>query len=235
MLNLLPGVRLSGENNGVIASVASLEKKLGGVEDLLGQQYDVKDGAWMHNGIPVGALACPIQQIIDTINPPPYRVQHRVNVTGSPSIHEYDHSRILGMKTVRIGDSILWDAKAASNFFERNFPCSKIVVNIRSEIKKQAVSSMNASWKEGNQTEIEERLRHSQRFLREFHHELGPNRAILMDMNEWAKDISVFNTMVKWLGFRNCEFKALLRENFNRYEHDTTTDPGLDLGKCKEI
>ncbi len=235
MLNLLPGIRLSGENNGVMVSAASLERNLGGVEDLLGQRNDVRDGAWMHNGIPAGALACSMQQIINTINPPPYRVQRRVNVTGSPSIQEYDRFKILGMKTVRIGDSKLWDAKAVSNFFQTNFPCSKIVVNIRSERKKQVMSSMRASWKESNQTEIEERLRHSQGFLKEFYHELGPNRAILIDMKEWTKDISVFNAMVKWLGFENCEFKALLRENFNRYQHDTTTDPGLDLDKCKAI
>jgi hypothetical protein len=56
---------------------------------------------------------------------------------------------------------------------------------------------------------------------------MGPKTAQVVDMNEWVKDVSILNDVVKWLGFKGCRFKALLHENYDRYERDTTV---LDLG-----
>jgi hypothetical protein len=56
---------------------------------------------------------------------------------------------------------------------------------------------------------------------------MGPKTAQVVDMNEWVKDVSILNDVVKWLGFKECRFKALLHENYDRYESDNTV---LDLG-----
>lgn len=238
MLNLLPGIRLSGENNGVLLVASQLESVLrDGNRNILSQHTDITEGAWMHNGIAPGAIACPIQHILNAINPPPHRVQRRVNITGSQSLEEYDRSTILGMKTIRIGDSPTdWSAHRTAEFFKRNFPCSRIIVNVRSEVKRQVISRVRSKWGNNTAKEHEQQVRASQAFLRDLHWKLGQKRSMLMDMKLWKNDVSLVNSMVEWLGFEGCEFQKLLRENRNGihgYKPDKKTDTGLDYDKCK--
>ncbi len=246
MLNLLPGIRLSGENNGVLHVASLVEETLkNGNNNVLSQHTDITEGSWLHNGIAPGAIACPIQQIISTINPPPHDVQHHVNVTKSKfkSLEEYDQFKILGVKTIRIDNPLLWNAKQAAEFFKRNFPCSKIVVNIRSELKNQVKSRLRADWSINAENraaftssilELEKNVKDSQAFLKEFHRALGPKRSHLLDMKAWKNNVALVNDMVEWLGFeKGCEFQKLLRENRRRYLHDKNTNTGLNVTKCK--
>ncbi len=226
MLNYLPNVRLSGENNDELFIASRLESNLRTSKghSILEQHYDHKDASWMHNGIPEQAMACPIQDIFYTINPPPAKVQRRVNVQGEPSLEEYDRDKILGLKTVRIHQKHTWSPKLAAEFFKENFPCSRVVVNIRSDIDSQIESRANLGWK----VDADE-LKRGNEFLKNFSEYLGDDMARLIDMNEWTGDggVAVLNSILEWLGYSDCHFQELLHENHDGYGTDTTH---IDLG-----
>ncbi|KAL7570806.1 hypothetical protein ACA910_018877 [Epithemia clementina (nom. ined.)] len=70
MLHSLPGVRLSGENNGML-------NNFGSALDATRQRQEWKKGAllrqptaWRHNPVPDSAFACVVQQMVETMNPP---------------------------------------------------------------------------------------------------------------------------------------------------------------------
>jgi len=73
------------------------------------------------------------------MNPPPLVVQQKDNVTNEPSAREHDENLILGVKTIRYHKKT-WDVKTAATFLKENFPCSRVIVNIRSDIDGQSRS-----------------------------------------------------------------------------------------------
>ena len=81
---------------------------------------EIADGPWMHHKIPTQVMACPIQQVVSAITPPPSEVLHAVNETGAPSLEGYDQSRIFGLKTIRIGHG-KWSPSEAAAFFKESF------------------------------------------------------------------------------------------------------------------
>ena len=203
LLNLLPNVRLSGENNNELYVASLIESNLRR-SSLLDYDTEIEGTAWVHHKIPNQSLACPIQQVVSTLTPPPSEVLHAVNETGAPSLDDYDQSTILGLKTIHIQNSD-WPAYKAAAFFKENFPCSRIVVNLR--------------WSESRAGEF--------KFLNFFADHLGPDtvKLVLGGMTEWTKGgtVPVLNDLLDWLGYKEC---TIVHENRDGYDLDWT-DPQI--------
>jgi hypothetical protein len=149
-----------------------------------------------------------------------------VNVTGNPSIAQYDRGTIFGLKTIRFQKGI-WSVKAAADFLRENFPCSRMIVNIRSDVENQ-VKSMNATF--ANPDSGNKNIGNVQKmtaFLVDIADELGDERAKLVDMNEWTEDVNILNDVITWLGFRDCKYHAVVHENANGYDRDNVTRPDI--------
>jgi hypothetical protein len=230
MLNYLPNIRLSGENLNLLYVASKLISNFKGekVAHLLDQNFDRVEGAYLHNAIPPQVMSCPIQQVINALNPPPQKVQNEVNLTGHPSINDYDQGRILGVKTIRFhkGD---WSIREACQFLKDNFPCSRIVVNIRSDVRSQ-LKSLNSTFSSAqNYAKNEEFVKGMNDFLVGVAGELGTDMARLIDMTEWTKNVEILNDLIHWLGYRDCRYTSIVHENTNGFGRDHETL--LNLGK----
>jgi len=225
MLNFLPSVRLSGENMNQLHTASKLLSNIRSKNNLLEQNFD-REGAWAHNAISPQSVSCSIQGVLNAINPPPQRVQQNVNIRGHPSIKEFDRDMIFGAKTIRYQNGE-WNVKESAKYIKENFPCSRIVINIRSNVKDQlkSVTKHFGSNKEGKNTTF---IEVQNQFLIELSKELGDEMSRLVDMNEWIKDIDILNDLVTWLGFRGCTYKQIVHENSKGYQRDKNTDPGID-------
>jgi len=219
---MLPNVRLSGENNNLIYH---LSKVMTMTKTLVNEAE--KDGPWAHNDIPKQAMSCPIQRIIETMDIAPKAVVQDMFGSEGESLRIEEQKKILGTKTIRIqiGD---WTPLEASDFFKEYFPCSKIIVNIRLDIEKQAQSGW---WKTLDATEI---LRQENDFLQKFSKHLGHNMSKTVDMAEWTTNITKLNDVVYWLGYKNCNFPHIFHENKQTvHDHDESV-MHLDK-KCQYI
>ena len=227
MMNSLPNVRLSGENFGELNVASLVESNLVSRKKFTPFKPGKKSkGAWVHNPIPEQALACPIQQIFKTINPPDMDTLMQVNRSASVSL--FDPSIILGLKTIRLfeDNSVKLTPKEASNFFKRNFPCSKVIVNIRSNVTAQVASRKHLNWKPFNS------LQDINQQYKEFAQRLGPEMGKLIQMEDWTTNVTVFNQVVEWLGFKECVFNAIVHENDNGFNRDNGTH--ISLGpRCR--
>ena len=230
MLNYLPDVRLSGENRNELYVASELVSNLRDPKaaHLLEQNFDRKEGAYAHNAIPPQAMSCPIQQVINTLNPPPQAVQYGVNVTGNPSLEEYDRGTILGLKTIRFHKGN-WRVKDSADFLRENFPCSRVVVNIRSDVDSQ-LKSMNTTFSNKNtENKDTDDLLKMNEFLIKVVEELGDEMAKLVDMNDWTQNVEVLNEVISWLGFQQCKYHAVVHENADGFGRDHETAP--DIGE----
>jgi len=224
MLNFLPSVRLSGENINQLFTASKLLSNIRSKNHLLEQNFDRK-GSFAHNAIPPQSMSCSIQGIMNAINPPPQNVQQHVNIRGHPSIEEFNRDMIFGAKTIRFQNGE-WNVKQSAKFLKENFPCSRVVINIRSDVKGQLKSNKKTfGTKKGKNTTF---IEVQNQFLIELSKELGDEMSRLVDMNEWIKDIDILNDLVTWLGFRGCTYKQIVHENSKRYHKDNNTDPGID-------
>ena len=200
MFNELPNVRLSGENYDELRLAAKLSSNLFGHDQF---KYDEQQGGpFLHNAIPTGSFGCVMQDLVGFLDPPPMLAQT------SGHINEYDNDRILGMKTIRLHDD--WNARHAADFFKNNFPCSRFVVNIRSDLESQ-VESMNSLHSPWNANE--EKIEKANKFYRNFTRIMGGHAAQLIDMSEWKDDVGILNSVVDWLGYKNCAFNDIYHEN----------------------
>ena len=211
---------MSGENENELFIASHLESNLH-QHNFFVDDKTRDSGAWLHNAIPSQAMACPMQQILSTIDPPPHETLMQLNRPGHPSFEEHEASSIIGAKMIRIQDGE-WSPMQAAAYFQENFPCSRFVVNYRSDENAQAKSAINAGMQK-----IVGKLKLDNEFLHSFATALGTERAQLIDMSEWTKDISIINNVVRWLGFQGCGFKSALHENHDRYGTDRSTDLGI--------
>ena len=167
-------VRLSGENYNELFVASKIESNLQGVEFKIGEGEDT--GAWQHNPIPSQAMACPMQHILSTIDPPPHETVITLNQPGHPSLEEYETSSIIGAKMIRI-QGVKWSPIQAAAYFQKNFPCSRFVVNYRSDEDGQAKSMINAGW-----TDDYEKLTGKMKLEKDFlHRESAAHRYERMD------------------------------------------------------
>lgn len=206
-LNELPGVRLSGENNNLFYNLWKLIN-YGGIKTTLRQNYDQNSSFWIHNAVPRGAMACTIQNFMETINPPPLLSQKYSKLI---PLSKYDDSKIIGAKMIRVQkDNNKWKPKFVADFIRENFPCAKFVVNIRSDVQSQLKSQETTFVKHLNNTTnpiLQQNI-----FLLSLAEEIGEN-AIQIDMMEWSKDVSVLNNVFKWIGFQGCTLETVIHTN----------------------
>lgn len=224
MMNKLPNVRLSGENNNELFVASKLEKNL--LDTGLFHYEKPAKGAWAHSAVPNQAMACIMQKVMTTIDPPPAEVLSTLNKPNHPSLEEYEGALILGAKIIRIQQA-RWSPEDAVAYFQENFPCSRYIVNYSSNVEGQVNSRMNLKW--GNNYEIQVKaLVKENKFLKKFASLMGQDAAQLIDMNEWTEDVSVLNNVLDWMGYQKCHFRKVLHDNY----HGQSTDPSeLNIGE----
>lgn len=207
-LNELPGVRLSGENDNVFYNLWNLIN-FGEIKTVLRQNYDQNSSFWIHNAVTRGAMACTIQNFMETINPPPLLTQKYSKIL---PLSKYDDSTIIGAKMIRVQKN-KWQPKLVAEFIREYFPCAKFVVNIRSDVQSQ-LRSQETTFKDSKNPDTDRIIQHN-KFLISLTEVLGDN-AILIDMIEWSKDIKVLNDAIEWIGFRDCEIENVIHTNHGK-------------------
>ena len=126
MLDALPDIRMSGENKNELHAIRRMIDNF--------KHPQASEGSWKHSQVPSGAYSCAAQKMIETINPSV--------TTVDGTVEEDDSYMIVGFKTIRLlqhvkeGD----EEKELVVSITEIFPCARIVINIRSEVEKQAKS-----------------------------------------------------------------------------------------------
>jgi hypothetical protein len=230
MLARLPGVRMTGENNNLIARFENLLKQ--SPEAML----EGKNDAWFHeNPIPEESFSCASQTLFTTFNPP------KLN---GDMLAVSDETTILGFKTIRLFINEGKDIKS-SNVSERQeaaqelvnakattlnhlFPCARFVVNFRSDVMHQ-LASWQSQFGSKNKTQALQSIQLENDLLHMLHTSLGHERSFLLDSTMWTQDISKFNEMLAWLGFATpaCHFPAALEYNTQNGYFATKTEVDL--------
>lgn len=223
MFNMLPNVRLSGENWNELYFASHLIKTLENHPD---QFYDrdliknngffmhdaVPEGPFMHNAMPIGSIGCVMQSLVSFLNPPQM----------SPNQLVFDEKQeskmILGMKLIRLQQS-KWTVNRARKFLERSFPCARYIINTRSEYSDQ-LKSMKVTGTFNENKTIDD-IQSETLFLRKLANRLGDS-AKLIELEQWRDNVSVLNDVIKWLGFDYCAFNKVLHENHDKFEHDNS-------------
>lgn len=225
MLDLLPNVRMAGENNGHLMWGYHAWDNLKTTDEYRLDSREDVEGAWKHHPIPEQALACPTQHMFEVMNPPPEEDMMKRS-------WEDDPEDIIGFKTVRFhGDHFIsenGELYDATDFLVENFPCARFIINIRGDVEKQV-----KSWQVNFGMDLDgEEVRSYNRMLVNVASYMGPERARLLDMSEWTqKDnagVYVLNDLIEWLGFVDCKYESLLHANKDGYKSDQQI---MSLGK----
>ena len=230
MFNKLPNVRLAGENYNALYEAYKLAtffdhnpKKFEDEETIAKGKFEVdniEEGAFAHNAIPLGLMGCLMQQYMRYLDPPKFTPD------GLLKDSDEERNQVLGAKIIRLQNAD-WHPQEAADFFEQNFPCSRFLINIRSDMEEQ-LQSISSTFHKGKKKKkdnnMEDELLRKNHFLLQLHDILGNDRSKMIDMSIWKDDISVLNNVVDWLGFKDCAFDALLHENFDGYGRDHQTN-----------
>lgn len=233
MFNQLPNVRLSGENYNILYEASSIYSffdkeshkrhfKNKTTNDKGFFMHDtVEEGPFQHNAIPVGSLACVTQTLLKTINPPDF-----MNEMSSYNPNE-ESKKIIGAKMIRI-QIPGWSPDESVDFFRKNFPCARYIINIRSNLENQLESMEEAFRLTKDEIQIKkESVQNQTKFLKDFYHLMGDDQARLVDLSIWKNDVGIINNITSWLGFKDCAFDALVHENHDRYQPDHSTNLSL--------
>ena len=226
MMDSLPGVRMSGENNDTLGALRSMIDNIQKDPHFLRQQRNpLNKGAWGHYRVPDGAFACVAQKMVETITPP--------LLDQNDEFIKDDSDTIVGFKTIRFlkerGNAK--SDKEIVDYVKESFPCARILVNIRSDEEEQraSYSKIHAFRKDGVSIS-----RMNNRLIRVAN--MFGNQAMLLDSSEWTKNITSLNKVVTWLGFHpNCQFENLLEFNTEGrgYKHGQTE---LNMNpKCRYV
>jgi len=222
MINHLPNVRLAGENNNELYIASQLGKNLKGYGfNGLRSNVPKASGAWFHHSIPKQSMACTIQKVLHTINPPPKEVQQQIisNEGNGITLDGYETSQIVGAKMIRIQNG-KWTPLEAAEFFKYNFPCAKYIVNTRLEKDSQAASVLATFVSPNTLEKVVDGFKRQDDFLTKFAEHMGEDKARLIYMEDWVNDVTHLNEVVEWLGFRNCQYNRVLHNNVNGYVQD---------------
>ena len=213
MIDSLPNMRISGENLNALRSIRAFLADL--TVSLKASNSNSHFVAWKHNPVPQQSFACLAQQAIKTINPP-------LLAEGKQFLlDDNDENNIIGFKTIRFLEGLKPGQEGiVVKFVKDYFPCSRIVVNIRSDEAAQRKSSWYA-FNEDARSKITNHTRGLQRVAELF----GSQQAMVMDSSEWSTNITKLNQLVDWLGFsRECHFRSLVKCNTNK-KTDNTCEP----------
>ena len=203
MLHSLPGVRMSGENNNALTHIVDAMDR---VRNSRAWRLQTGGAAWRHHRVHNSSFACPAQSFMETINPPTLADATRDNAT------------ILGFKTVRLlstpaeeGQARVYNWERAAQLIRENLPCSRVVVNHRSDATSQ-IKSLKSTFRYSRKAV--EGLAAENAALATLARELGPRQAFLLDSSVWTENVTHFNDMIAWLGFRReCAFEAAFQYN----------------------
>ncbi|GFH50026.1 hypothetical protein CTEN210_06502 [Chaetoceros tenuissimus] len=219
--NLLPYVRLSGENNDAIFHAYEIMHALDQKQKNF--QYDEgnEDGPWMHNAIPKQSLACTSQKIMSTINPPKH--EFLTDLSNERELKTHEDDTIIGAKMIRLQSSE-WDAQHAVSYFKEHFPCAKFIVNSRDPKAIQS-SRIKVGWKQDLPS-----IKQEYQFLKRFAKLMGDDRAVFLKMEEWSNDVSNLNDVIEWLGYEDCKLSHVQHQNFDGYGKDTSNPLS---GECR--
>ena len=234
MINHLPNVRVGGENNNTLYVASKIETNLmlQGFDGLRSKvRARAPQKAWFHNEIPEQAMACTVQKVLQTINPPPEKIQQQIissdgSGANGVTLDDYETSQIIGAKMIRIQGGN-WTALEASGFFKYNFPCAKYIINTRLDVGSQ-VASRKQNLKKMADIGTHDQIKRQNDFLAQFTEYMGEEMARMIYMEEWTKNVTQLNEVVEWLGFRNCQYDKVLHNNKNGYEGDESP---IDLGR----
>jgi hypothetical protein len=128
------------------------------------------------------------------------------------------------MKVIRIMYA-KWTPLKAAEFFKRNFPCSRIIVNYRSDYDEQVRSRANLGW---GTSATKSRVVEEAHFLDQFAGHLGKDMAKSIDMKMWRDDDSLLNDVIDWLGYnKHCHFESIVHENHGELFDKHDADPRL--------
>mmetsp|Transcript_25428 Transcript_25428/g.31330 ORF Transcript_25428/g.31330 Transcript_25428/m.31330 type:complete len:386 (-) Transcript_25428:255-1412(-) len=234
MFNTLPNVRLSGENYNEFYRAYQLSSNLivEHPKDFYDEEIaskgrfmhaDVKVGPFLHNAMPIGSMSCVMQNLVHTLNPP---ALHKEDLPFYDE--EKERNKILGAKMIRVPFMKNWVPQEAADFLIDSFPCSRYIINMRSDVNSQVESVISAFGNPHEREEIRADYESQNLFLQRLFRLLGGDKAKLIDMMDWMNDASILNEVIDWLGFEGCAFESLVHENHDRYGHDETTK--IDLG-----
>lgn len=219
MFDKLPGVRLSGENYGLLNKAANLIFNLQEHPDLFADDRPETEGAFRHNAIPTGSMSCVVQDLMYTLDPP--ELDYHSNQKATSSVIGLDENTILGLKTIRLYNPNAWNAQKAAKFLKESFPCARYIVNKRSDVEKTAISYQKAFQWNSPLPELEKFIKEEIDFLEAVAGELGPDAAKVIDLENWKRNVGILNTLLFWLGFHDCSFDAILHDNRDHgYEPD---------------
>jgi hypothetical protein len=232
MIERLPGIRMTGENNNLV------DRFVDTLQEMPVHMTRATSPAWSHNPIREESWSCAAQTIFTTVNPP------KLAKTGE--LPESDEQTILGFKEIRIfpndftpttGLTQMQIQKIAKDMVERLnhlFPCSRVVVNFRSDVQSQVASHVSR-FHINNEAEALHQIQRDNDILHAFHQAMGRERSFLLDSTTWTKNISAFNQMLDWLGFSDsCHFTAALEYNTKDGYKATKTEAHLSQN-CKYL
>ena len=209
MLNTLPGVRMSGENNDLLKQLHQVHESTFRHPQFIGSDYAT---AWGHREIAPQATACVAQAWVEGMNPP--LVEEEKND---------DSDTIIGFKTIRFVNGVNSDdMESLVSYVTEHFPCARFIINHRSDVKAQADSLAKAWAGDAAKKNKQEWVENTNSKLQQVANLLGKDRAIFLDSTKWTKDVTLLNEAIEWLGFENCVFKELMEFNIDRYKNGQT-------------
>ena len=221
--NLLPNVRLSGENNDALFHAYEIMHALDERHGIFQYNADRSDNLpWMHNAIPKQSLACTSQKIMSTINPPKH--EYLSGLSNEKELKTHEDDTIIGAKMIRLQEGSEWNAQHAVSYFKEHFPCAKYIVNSR-DPKKILSSANKLGWNPNLQ-----KIKEGNQFLKRFAKMMGDDRAVFLKMEEWSNDVNILNDVIEWLGYEDCKLSHVQHQNFDGYGKDTSNPLS---GECR--
>lgn len=208
MLDYLPGVRMAGENNNTLGFLKKATDNI--VKNHNFRMQANTRTSWGHRFMPNQTLSCFNQKMIESISPPPMKKGGRLIARANST------QDIVGFKTIRFfrDSNNMLDQKDTVRYLKQNFPCSRVIVNINSDIEGQVKSIDNNFHSNRTSNATREYILEENEKLQWLARVLGPQRAFLIDKNEWTQNVSSLNEAVSWLGFDDaCHFTELLEFN----------------------
>jgi hypothetical protein len=221
---------MAGENNNAIQHIKDMIDSIFSMKPM--RIDSSRLSAWYHNPIPAGALGCVSQHMIETIVPPV--MLNKTHVVPRAA------TEIIGFKTIRLIPLISIDKiPGIVDFLNDHFPCTRYIVNHRSDLQDQAESQLTVFLHQQNATRyVDEAVARLdlevQRMLK--FAELMGDRAKVIDSSNWTQNVGHLNEAVRWLGFNDkCEFSGVLELNTkNGYGTTGTTNVVIDP-ECRYV
>lgn len=196
MLDLLPNVRMGGENDRLITRFYEVKLAL----DKTPYNWDNRGSAWKHNPVEPEDWVCAGQTLMETIYP--------------PKKGESDDNVILGFKTIRfaVSENVYFNVTRNVDIYKTMFPCARFLFNIRSDVSALA-SSRQKAFSGGDVEALENNSKREILMLQQAANLFG-EQAFVLDSSKWTKNITRLNDAVSWLGFHDtCHFDSLLEFN----------------------